>query len=68
MSDQALKAAWQYFRMGVGTVLVISFVYMMLTGNGEGDITSRLLMLLMGLLQIGSGFVNARNGGSSGSS
>jgi hypothetical protein len=60
MSDQKLKAAWQYFRMLIGLILVAAFVYMMLTGQGDGDIIGKLLMLLMGVMQMGSGFVNAR--------
>lgn len=63
MSDQSLKAAWTYFRIFIGIILLCAFVYMMLTGQGDGEIVSRLLLLLIGLLQVGTGVVNVKTNG-----
>lgn len=63
MTDQQLKAAWQYFRMLIGLVLIIAFVYMMLTGAGNEELLSKLLALLFGVMQFGNGAVNLRTNG-----
>ena len=60
MNNEQSSAAWMYFRIFIGGVLLVLFVYLVVTDSFDADLISRLLMLLIGILEAGSGVVQFR--------
>jgi len=60
MNNEQSMAAFVYFRIAVGIILVIAFVYLIATNSFNTELISRLLMLIIGLLEAGSGIVAVR--------
>lgn len=60
MNTETSNAAWMYFRIFIGVALVGLFIYLVVTDSFDADLISRLLMLLIGILEAGSGVVAFR--------
>ena len=61
MDSDTSSAAWLYFRIFIGLVLLALFVYLILTNSFNTDLIARLLMLLIGVLEAGSGIIAFRS-------
>lgn len=55
ISDQAIKAVQAYARLLIGFIVLIVLLYILVTGEGDADLLSRIVAFLFSILQIATG-------------
>lgn len=56
-----IETMWMYFRIFVGVVLVAAFVFLLVTKSFDTDLIAQLLMVLIGILEAGTGVLAFRS-------